>query len=963
MIPGHDPLFHKEFLSERLAAYELSSVVNISGIRQTLKKLNEALESGKLDHMKEEAIKSQFLTQFFGDILGFNYKNSDNWLFQEEVKTDADATKPDGALGLFYITESGIRKDVRVVIEAKSAGTDLDAIQKDRVVKISPVDQAMLYASKMGTNCRWVVVTNIRELRFYQANDQTRYQKFLLADLQEEEHLRELLLLFLREHFYTGQESSTDGLLRLVRKAKYERPVAAHIVDQLYNSLKKFEQLPFVDPRLIANMKPFNILDVHVWHYEDGHLLSLNPEIYGLLKGISIENGQVLITQEYEATLKEADILEYMPKIDYILGKLYHSHIFKISALADLEKEKAKNKGTLGYSYLHMMHLTAANSVTLKLKLPVNEDCDCMSCTYQSLNFGKLIRKVEQLEENGEGNTLEAAYGHYLLCTDNFKRSYRIYKHIEREAKGDDKRVLEYFCVKYNIKHLHNLFFSDAEYSTMRKDARSIDLDRVIGNELDLFADKDMRKAMLYIKEDKLFEHAVKRSDELLKELKNVRTFMSRGGNYTALPNYINQFYRQFTEVFGHVQKNFLVYDKFTDYRKFTATIFCGMVISYRTRKYHISDFSAFILTEAILHIKPKDLKEILEPVKKLKVKDKEKAELLTRATSYFRSYASKGLFGDPYANILIEKQLTNSHFKDQYTDVFSNLCTVLSYIDWTADVFADTAAAVINFVKVDQALVWWEVEQLGKLIERKASLFTAARLDDLLSFALDHHRLNKTNKYERLIGSICKGLRNFYPDYRFNHTHTAKRAILNCQSENGHCDFRPLSGLWHISTDAVKTVLTHAFEEQLDERFDDDLYEHLLKAKVMAYDRKDYLDKLAETVDRQKGAGFTGFEDGLPKHDDFACYNFLLIPYILELDFELPAFKRLTNLSAFESWLADPFHFDYTSFDARWLIVTDNHYILKRLAGYPPVKEKLSKFLKENYDKALAKTFFKYFS
>jgi hypothetical protein len=961
-MTNYKPLFSKEFLAERLAEFELSNVVNIAAIQAVVKNLNDGLSSGKLDAMKEEAIKSQFLTQFFGDILGFNYKNSENWLLQEEVKTNTDGTKPDGALGSFYITDTGINKDVRVVIEAKRAGTDLDAIQKDRVVKISPVDQAMLYASKMGANCRWVVVTNIREVRFYQANDQTRYQKYWLTELLNEDHLRELLLLFLRENFYTGQESTTDGLLRLVKIEKHSKPLATHVVDQLYNSLKKFEQLPFIDPRLIANMKPFNILDAYVWHYEDGHLLSLNPDIYKLLKSVSFENGNAIVAEDYIAALKESGITEHQRKIDFVLGKLYNSHVFKISGLADIEKEKAKNKGTIGYSYRHMMHLTPENSTTLKIKPTINEHCDCMACTYDSLDFGKLIQKVEKLEEGDHPNTLELAYGHYLLCTDNFKRSYRIYKQIEKEAKGDEKRIMEYFIAKYNIQHLHNLLYSDDEYAAMRKDARSIDLDRVISNELDLFADKDVRNAMLSIKEDKLMNKCIKRSDELLIELENVRSFMSQGGNYTAIPNYINQFYRQYTEVFGHIQKNFLVADKFINYRKFSATMFRGMITSYRTRKYRITAFSVFILTETILHVKPKDLQEILMPVKRLEVKNDERIELLNRSNSFFRSYSSKSLFGDPYANTIIEKQLTNSNFKDQYTDIFSNLCTLLSYIDWTVNEFSQTAEAILNFVKVDQALAWWDIEQLGKLIERKGQLFTVTQLENLLKFSLDNHRHYKTNKYERLINSIGNGFRKHHPEYLFDNVLITKRAILNCSSENGHCDLRPLSGIWHIASTKVKSVLTTAFEEQLDEQFDDNLYGHLLKKKIVSYDDKDYFQKLADAVNQQKRKGFTGFKNGQPKFDDFVVYNFLLIPYILDLNFELPEIGMLTGLSEFESWLANPIAFDYTRFDVQWLTAANNPHILKRLSGHTAIKAKLGAHLSSNYNKTLSKIYFNYF-
>ncbi len=212
-------------------------------------------------------------------------------------------------------------------------------------------------------------------------------------------------------------------------------------------------------------MRPLNVLDEYVWHYTDGHLFTLNPEICYLLEAITIDGADVKLDPGYESQLKEADVLEYYRKINFILQKLYSSQVIYFSALRDLESEKKKNKGAIGFSYRHIMHLTPENSVTLRIKLPINEQCDCLACTYQSLDFGRFIQKVEQLDESEEPDTLELAYAHYLLCTDNFKRAYQIHKNIERKDKGDDKRVLEYFCVKYNIRHLHNLFFDDDKYS------------------------------------------------------------------------------------------------------------------------------------------------------------------------------------------------------------------------------------------------------------------------------------------------------------------------------------------------------------------------------------------------------------------------------------------------------------------------------------------------------------------
>lgn len=959
----HESLFSETFLKERLAAFDLAGVVNISGIKRTIRNLNDSLSGGKLDYMKEESLKSRFLMELFGDVLGFNYKNVGQWLFQEEVKTEVDGTKPDGALGSFYITDNGIKKEVRVVIEVKDTLTDLDIPQQDRTQKIKPVDQAMLYATKMGESCRWVVVTNMREIRFYRAGDQTRYQRFLLQELTEEPRLRELLFLFLREQFYTGGESSTDGLIRLLKKEKYLQLPPAHLVDQIYFSLIKFDRQSFIDPNLIANMRPFNIMDKYVHHYADGHLFSLNPDLYRLLEAITISDGEIQVASIYEAELVAADVVDITKKVDYILKKLYNSHISLISALRAPKKETLRKKEAWGSDSRHIPQLNNNNSISLKITLRVAEQCECLSCTLHSLDFEKFIGKLERMEDSEEPNSLELAYGHYWLCTDNFKRAYQIYKQIEKRTKGDDQEALTYFYAKYNIKQLLNLFFDDEKYAPMRKDARGIDLDRVISDELDLFATRDMRKAMLEIKEDRLFEKAVKRSRELLAELKTVHAHVVRGGSYMSLPNYAQQLYRQFAQVFGQIQKDFLVFDKFTPYGEFMAMVFEGMVISSRTPKHGIKHVGLLVLTEALLHLKPKEFQRILKPVGKLKLNEEDKTEFLLRAKAFFGSYAKKGAFGDPYLNEQLERQLLNYRFKDKYTNIFSNLCLTLSVIETTQEEFAEVVPEIIRFMKVDGSLAWWDVVELGKLIERKGEMFRSDQLADLLKFALENHRLYKTNKYEDLIRRTCNAFRKYHPTFIFDNTHMAKRAILNCESENGHYDLRPLSGLWHIANDAVQHLLSEAFEAALDREFNDDLCELLIKTKVLAYDRKDYLAKLSEVTARQKGPGFIGFENGNPEFKDFYFYNFILIAYILDLEFSLPEFSSLKGLSQFETWLADPSAFNYENFDARWLLAANNTFILKRLSSIQYVKEKLAAFLKESYDKQLSRIYFKYFS
>lgn len=74
-------LFPADLLRDELARYRAVSAAEIREKQDILADWIAQLHSGKLAALKEEEIKSRFITEIFGDVLGFNYGNSraDSW--------------------------------------------------------------------------------------------------------------------------------------------------------------------------------------------------------------------------------------------------------------------------------------------------------------------------------------------------------------------------------------------------------------------------------------------------------------------------------------------------------------------------------------------------------------------------------------------------------------------------------------------------------------------------------------------------------------------------------------------------------------------------------------------------------------------------------------------------------------------------------------------------------------------
>ena len=113
------------------------------------------------------------------------------------MKSISDATKVDCALGYFSKDNS----KVLAVIECKDVNHKLDKKQTRSNDKRTPVEQAFDYSTKMGGDCKWVIVTNFTETRFYTANDRSKYQIYFLKDLLDEKKRNEMLFLFHKEKY------------------------------------------------------------------------------------------------------------------------------------------------------------------------------------------------------------------------------------------------------------------------------------------------------------------------------------------------------------------------------------------------------------------------------------------------------------------------------------------------------------------------------------------------------------------------------------------------------------------------------------------------------------------------------------------------------------------------------------------------------------------------------------------
>jgi type I restriction-modification system DNA methylase subunit len=238
----HDPIFSPKDFERQKAEIQtlIKRIPNLESRREIVEQWQDAIEYERLSNKKEEDIQAEFLHKFFGEVLGYAYGTH---LKEENLRLEAstlyDFTKPDGILG-FFPSEEKQAKDVRVVIELKRYGINLDKPQNRVDFKGTPVEQAFSYASKMGSKCQWVIVSDFAEIRLYRYPDMNRYERFHILSLLDDNNFPHFLFLLSKNQLFNREEdvNNLSSLAVTPRLYKGRMDFLEDITNQFYARYK-----------------------------------------------------------------------------------------------------------------------------------------------------------------------------------------------------------------------------------------------------------------------------------------------------------------------------------------------------------------------------------------------------------------------------------------------------------------------------------------------------------------------------------------------------------------------------------------------------------------------------------------------------------------------------------------------------------------------------------------------------
>ena len=961
-------LFDPAQIKHELRSFHLDQILDLPRKRKLIRNWVNEIQSGKIMLLKEEEVKHRFLMDIFGTVLRYTSSDPINWNQRPEFKSLVDGTKPDSALGYFKLFEDSIVNEVAVVIEIKDAGTDLD---EKLPGSQSAVEQAFTYAHK--TKAKWVIVSNFLVIRFYSATFSGEYEPFNLVDLIADDELKRFFLLLDRSSLLHGTKSRVARMYDQKEESAHNNSTyiskqildSDHIVDQLDQSLNQFEGMGCIDPHLLAHVKPFSVLDDHVWHYEQFRLFTLNSKIYQLLQGIEVEDEGITLSDDLIAELESIPVTNYRTKIEKIISRLNHSMINMISVVRDFQEIQAgRSQNSIGFSIRHIFGFSEDQNEGLTKAIYRQHAviCDCVSCNFRSLDLKRLAAKLSSHDDHEPD--LEYAFGNYLFASKGFRKACETYLHFIEVNDGNSAKRLELFLSYYNLTRLYNLvaFYKDTSNENLINRLKAIDLDDIICENFQK-SDGPLREMILELRDDQILRRSKKRVDKLLEQVKTVKDSYSRGSSYISVGNYTSELHHELCLVYSFYNRNYLVGDAYSNYQDIVSSCFEGLLISQNLEKYpyRLPEFQLFHLIEVTLNVQSEPLRRILETQGTLVTNKEDLKKFIPRLFNFLSSFYEEVMIGE-HPNQYMQEHLLTYDFENKCGNIFSNLFQILTYTKIDQDQWdSRIGLALTKFLKTEDFLHWHQLQKLGEFIEKHGNLFVASELIEVLKISNQKSQVS-VNKYQYLIRSVCRALSVHHPDYKVNNEAFILKALANAVNDNGQVIFDELIPITHIVGAESRAEIINFIEERLKKNFHLDRYEDCIREKVLTVSNKELFNKYLIGQSQSSHKGFLGVVEGKPQFQDFYFYNFALLLYSENITLDREQLSLFKDHSQFEQWLLNPHDFDYNQFDVVWLYAVQNKWFLDKLKGIPKIKQVLHDHLIGNHDAVLSQLYFNIF-
>jgi hypothetical protein len=723
-----------------------------------------------------------------------------------------------------------------------------------------------------------------------------------------------------------------DKDLAFIRKVE-----SLSIMEQIYQSLLRFEELPVLPPNKIAKLFPFNKRDSGRSHFALYELITNNQEVVDFFDSLSLDSENNLIFKDDE--LIKIATPDYIEKTKSIIDTLHRNAVFHIESW-----------GGKGRVCIH--------------KLYVNTACDCVRCNYKQLNFCKSFNHLSNSLKETIKASLKNAYIHYQF--GNFKTAFDLYEELAKRCENTN--YITYFICRYNQTKLYH-FISATYWLPDQKDI----LDKIkkinLNDELiKIPLSEEVKDVLRWVQEQKFIYQKTFAIDKILAKILDSYQLDKEGGSSSNM--YVEELESQLLQVYSFLNENFIIFDNFSEFQIIINKTLEGFIASYAIQsKYsnRLTEFDDFIISVMIFH---GDAEQMIKLFNRYGFTQKQiiynsKTEtgnsfLITRIKNFLNE--SKTI-----ADIVSDNNSKNNyHFEDKYNRILSNLLIISAKFNLAKSNVNFIASQLILLFKNCKIIHHSVIKHLRYFINQRGNLIDLKTLRQFLEIAISY----KAYHDDSLIKTIIVNIKTYHPNFKIKDSKTANLILSNYEPiKCPQCGYSHGSDMlikfWLISNYSLKAKLKDIIITRLNFLFDKDLYFTAAFNKVI--DFSIYLSNFIQCVQDAILKRPKSKHDTIPilENDNFIYFDLnrlIDLAFKFNIDIMREDIQQFTSTSPYFEWLLDMETFDYSKFEIIWVLEYPSIHYFKRMKAVSIISQKIRNELDNNYSKRLGQVYLKYF-
>ncbi|MNK18096.1 hypothetical protein D3C87_362940 [compost metagenome] len=695
---------------------------------------------------------------------------------------------------------------------------------------------------------------------------------------------------------------SSSADLHVDNKVSASKPV----LDQIYDLVSKlYEQINYLPTSLLIKNFPFQQTKTFVPYFHSYTVYTDNEELVDLFSSIKMkDNGSI----EFLDKRFIDGIKNYKKKTETVLRVLHRNHI---------------------YSLIHQRKNKEA-----RIDFRSNKICKCAVCRYFGLDFKGSMEALDNQVCNTVEEKLKFGYLHYQF--GNYLKAAHLIEKAASQAKKSRKRVYE-IIARYNLKKLGRFirnYYFDHETTSYGEKLEGINLDDIV---FSARSGSYEGKILSWISQQHFFYEMVFDIHKGASGLRDEYQGHINGSNGST------QNYRElaigYAQLNSSVNDNYLIYDRFGEYKAQTEEFIEGVFAAYAMRDAQGNMPKQLLAYHQRRLIFDGNHKNIWRYFNKYHLE-----------TINFEKHGVKRWIDNLLNNNHLIRQAYKSYspeegssWRNKYPDIFCNTLCVAAITKMEDQDAEDIAIWIIScFEKADLPSPDC-YGQINSFLNSKRSSFSDRLLVKMVDFFLEYGDLSSNSRIEILSGELRHRKLKITLD-----SNQKTRFLKKCLLEKDSRSFNQLVYMYPILEEKIQQEILKKLKLRFDKKLDSYEFYYAVIFDIFSL-QSEYTEKFVAAAHNSKDqhtlrSAFYNKEDNRYPLLDMLCNlcfkNNCLPKDISNLDF--------SGFGEYYDWLMDISDFDYINFKLDWLLLYPTKFFFMEFRKHSVIKIQLESYLKQ---------------